>query len=102
MQETELRREEILNALREIDDPEIGTNIVDLGLIYHISILDQGFIEIDMTTTTQFCPAAGFLADAAKVKVEMLAGVNEAVVNLVYDPPWSPELADLFSSAGSD
>ncbi len=102
MQETELTCEDILNALREIDDPEIGTSIVDLGLIYQVSISDQGLVEIDMTTTTRFCPASGFLAEAAKTKVEMLAGVSEAVVNLVYDPPWSPELADLFSSGRPD
>jgi metal-sulfur cluster biosynthetic enzyme len=97
MPATEPNRESILKALREINDPEVGTNIVDLGLVYGISVSPRGVVTVDMTTTTRFCPASGFLAEAAKAKVESLANVSEVAVNLVYDPPWSPEMADPFS-----
>lgn len=94
---TDPTREDVLDALREIDDPEVGTNIVDLGLIYDVSISDDGVVTVEMTTTTRFCPASEFLSQAARARIETLANVREAVVNLVYDPPWSPEMADLMS-----
>lgn len=97
MQGHDLTHEKILDALREIEDPEIGTNIVDLGLIYGMAFSDDGVVSIKMTTTTRFCPASEFLADAARTRIEMLGGVRRAEVELVYDPPWSPEMAELFS-----
>ncbi|OWV84650.1 hypothetical protein ATY81_27490 [Rhizobium sp. R72] len=92
-----LTRDNILDALREIEDPEVGTGIVDLGLIYDVWIAQDGFVTVEMTTTTRFCPASGFLAEAVKMRLQALEGVREAQVRLVYDPPWSPEMAASFS-----
>ena len=92
-----LTRDAVLDALREIEDPEVATSIVDLGLIYDISISEDGFVIVEMTTTTRFCPASGFLTEAVKIRLEALEQVSKAQVRLVYDPPWSPEMAQLFS-----
>lgn len=92
-----LTRDAVLDALREIEDPEVGTSIVDLGLIYDISISEDGFVIVEMTTTTRFCPASGFLTEAVKIRLEALEQVSKAQVRLVYDPPWSPDMAELFS-----
>jgi metal-sulfur cluster biosynthetic enzyme len=97
VREHELTPEDVLAALRDIEDPEVGTNIVDLGLIYEVVVGTDGMVNVKMTTTTRFCPASGFLADAVKVRVEHLAGVRRAQVDLVYEPAWSPEMAQRFS-----
>ncbi len=97
MPEHEVTSDAVLEALREIEDPEIGTNIVDLGLIYSVSIDKDRAVSVKMTTTTRFCPASGFLADAVKTRIESLEGISQADVELVYEPAWSPEMAELFS-----
>ncbi|WP_411969760.1 metal-sulfur cluster assembly factor [Rhizobium sp. 3T7] len=74
-----------------------GTSIVNLGLIYDISISEDGFVIVEMTTTTRFCPASGFLTEAAKIRLGALEQVSKAQVRLVYNPPWSPDMAELFS-----
>ncbi len=79
-----------MEALREIYDPEIPINIVDLGLIYRISEKD-GKVSVDMTLTAQGCPMAGSLAEEVKERLEKLEGVEEATVHLVWDPPWTPD-----------
>ncbi len=92
-----LSQNTILDVLRGIQDPEVGTSIVDLGLIYGIDADLTGIVRIRMTTTTRFCPASGFLVEAVKNRVSEVDGVVDVVVDLVYDPPWSPEMAALFS-----
>ncbi|PDT04418.1 hypothetical protein CO666_11205 [Rhizobium chutanense] len=82
----------ILAALRGIEDPELGTDIVTLGLIYGIEISDDGAVRIEMTTTTRFCPASAFIAEAVKARAEEIEGVSAAVVDMVYEPAWSPEM----------
>ncbi len=82
----------ILAALRGIEDPELGTDIVTLGLIYGIDISDDGALRIEMTTTTRFCPASAFIAEAVKARAEEVEGVSAAVVDMVYEPAWSPEM----------
>ncbi|MBB4170438.1 metal-sulfur cluster biosynthetic enzyme [Rhizobium sp. BK538] len=64
-----LTRDAVLDALREIEDPEVATSIVDLGLIYDISISEDGFVIVEMTTTTRFCLASGFLTEAVKIRL---------------------------------
>jgi len=93
---SEITEEDIRSALREIEDPEMGTSIVDLGLVYEIDIAEPAVVKIKMTTTTRFCPASGYIADAARQRVENIAGVRQAVVELVYEPAWSPEMVSLF------
>ncbi|MCO5153157.1 MULTISPECIES: metal-sulfur cluster assembly factor [unclassified Shinella] len=84
--------EAIRNALRMIIDPEIGRNIVDLGLIYEIAVEEGGIARIAMTTTTRGCPASDYLKDAVGNCVWYVPGVEYAEVRLTYEPPWTPEM----------
>jgi len=85
-------RAEVRDALKEVRDPEIPINIVDLGLIYEIEVEDAT-VHVDMTLTTMGCPIADYFLQEAKKAVESVDGVEEASVELVWDPPWSPEKA---------
>jgi metal-sulfur cluster biosynthetic enzyme len=84
-------RKMVFDALRPIIDPDLGLSIVDLGLIYDVRLLDGGAVEIDMTLTSMGCPAGAYLHETVRQCVEKLAGVREAAVTLVWDPPWSEE-----------
>jgi metal-sulfur cluster biosynthetic enzyme len=97
MTSPDLTQDIVLDALRGIEDPEVGTGIVDLGLVYGVDIDENGVVTIKMTTTTRFCPASGFIVDAVRTRIEQIDCVTEVVVDLVYDPPWSPEMSALFS-----
>ncbi|MBC8204151.1 DUF59 domain-containing protein [bacterium] len=83
--------ERIKEALSHVIDPEINTNIVDLGFIYGIDIKDDQ-VNVDMTLTTKGCPLHQMLGASAKKAVEGLPGVKSANINLVWDPPWSPKM----------
>lgn len=85
-------REAILDALRMIIDPEIGGNIVDLGLIYEVKTSAGGVAEITMTTTTRGCPASSYLNEAVQNSAQQVPGVDHADVHLTYEPPWSPDM----------
>jgi FeS assembly SUF system protein len=87
----EALREPIVAALRKVHDPEIPVNIYDLGLIYKIDIADSGNVAIDMTLTAPACPVAGMMPVMVKDAVKTVDGVGEVVVELVWDPPWSPD-----------
>jgi FeS assembly SUF system protein len=87
----EALREPIIAALRNVHDPEIPVNIYDLGLIYKIDIADGGDIAIDMTLTAPACPVAGMMPVMVKDAVKTVEGVGEVEVELVWDPPWSPD-----------
>ena len=80
-----------LDALREVIDPELMINIVDLGLIYEVQPADGGSVSVDMTLTSPACPAGPQIMQQAKMSLERLEGVTEAVINLVMTPPWSPD-----------
>lgn len=84
-------REPIIEALRQVHDPEIPVNIYDLGLIYTITIKDKGDVDIDMTLTAPACPVAGMMPLMVKDAVATVEGVGEITVELVWDPPWSPD-----------
>ncbi len=81
--------EAVVQALRDIFDPEIPVNIYDLGLIYGIEILD-GHVTITMTLTTPHCPVAESMPGEVELRVLAVPGVASCDVNLVWDPPWSP------------
>ncbi|MBN2611105.1 MAG: SUF system Fe-S cluster assembly protein [Bacteroidales bacterium] len=83
---------EIVQVLREIYDPEIPVNIYDLGLIYDIEIDDHAKATITMTLTAPNCPVADSLVAEVKEKVETVDGISIAEVNLVFDPPWDPNM----------
>ena len=81
---------QIREALRAVIDPELGQNVVDLGLIYAIEVTDGCVASIVMTTTTRGCPATGFLKQAVQDVAWAVPGVEFVDVDLTYDPPWSP------------
>ena len=85
-------RRSVREALKAILDPELGENIVDLGLIYGIDVDANGNVRVLMTTTTKACPATGLLLEAVKLRVSDLPGVTAAGVELTFEPPWSPAM----------
>ncbi len=80
----------ILEALKKVIDPELGLNIVDLGLIYDVQV-EGGAVEVTMTLTTPGCPLHMAIARGAETAVRNLPGVASATVHVVWDPPWTPE-----------
>jgi FeS assembly SUF system protein len=83
--------ERVIDALKEIYDPEIPVNIYDLGLIYGVEISDDGHVAITMTLTTPHCPVAESMPGEVELRVGSVPGVGLADVNLVWDPPWDPQ-----------
>jgi len=79
----------LIEALREIHDPEIPVNIYDLGLIYRLDVLTEGKVEVDMTLTAPACPVAGTLPRMVENAIRQVPGVTTAHVELVWDPPWT-------------
>lgn len=84
--------EEIIAALRTCFDPEIPVNIYDMGLIYGIDIDSQAAVQVRMTLTSPACPVAGSLPPEVQAKVQLVPGVTSAKVDVVWDPPWNPEM----------
>lgn len=82
--------DEVMDILKQCYDPEIPINIVDLGLIYGVSI-EGKTVNVDMTLTAPGCPMHSLIARDVKQKVESLPEVDEAVVRVVWDPPWNPD-----------
>ena len=84
--------ERIVDVLKTVYDPEIPVNIYDLGLIYKVDVKDSGDVELDMTFTAPSCPAADFILEDVRQKVDSLEGVKNAVVNLVFEPTWDQSM----------
>ena len=78
--------------LKTVYDPEIPVNIYDLGLIYRVEVNDEGIVDIDMTFTAPSCPAADFILEAVRQKVDTIEGVKSANVNLVFEPEWDKSM----------
>ena len=83
----------IREALRIVIDPELGENIVDLGFIYDISVVD-GVARIVMTATTPGCPAAGFLKEGVEVAAAQVPGITSVEATITFEPRWTPALID--------
>ena len=84
--------EKIVAMLKTVFDPEIPVNVYDLGLIYKIDVADSGDATIDMTLTAPNCPAADFIMEDVRQKIESIDGVNSATINLVFEPEWTRRL----------
>ena len=84
--------ERIVDVLKTVYDPEIPVNIYDLGLIYKVDVKDEGDVDIDMTFTAPTCPAADFILEDVRQKVDSLEGVKNATVNLVFEPAWDQSM----------
>ena len=83
--------ESVYEAIKEIIDPEIGINIVDMGLIYEVDINDTT-VDISMTLTSPGCPAGGQIVNGTQHVTQQLEGVEEVNVQVVWTPRWTPEL----------
>ena len=84
--------ERIVDVLKTVYDPEIPVNIYDLGLIYRVEVNDEGIVDIDMTFTAPSCPAADFILEDVRQKVDNIEGVMSANVNLVFEPEWDKSM----------
>lgn len=84
-------REEVIKAIKQVYDPEIPVNVYDLGLVYHIN-LDQNKVRIQMTLTSQGCPAAQQIPDMVRTRVSTLPDVKDVEVQVVWEPQWNPSM----------
>ena len=84
--------ERIVDVLKTVYDPEIPVNIWDLGMIYKIDVKEDGSVDLDMTFTAPNCPAADFILEDVRTKVDSVEGVTSANVNLVFEPAWDQSM----------
>ncbi|MGQ3891947.1 SUF system Fe-S cluster assembly protein [Legionella sp. CNM-4043-24] len=84
-------KEQVIVGLKTVFDPEIPVNIYDLGLIYNIDINDEQLVHIQMTLTSPGCPVAQTFPGTVEQAVNLVEGVNDCTVELVWDPPWTQE-----------
>ena len=92
-------KEQVMETLKTVYDPEVGVNIVDLGLIYDVDVDEAGLVRVEMTLTTPGCPLHETLNVAIDRVLKALPGVNLVQVELVWNPPWTP---DLITPAGRE
>lgn len=81
----------VIDALKDIYDPEIPVNIYDLGLIYGVDVAEGGHTVVTMTLTTPHCPVAESMPGEVEMRVGAVPGIGDVEVNLVWDPPWDPQ-----------
>jgi FeS assembly SUF system protein len=86
------REEKIVKMLKTVYDPEIPVDIYNLGLIYKVEIDDNNVALIDMTLTAPGCPAIDFIVEDVKMKVKTVEGIDDCVVNIVFEPEWNKEM----------
>jgi len=84
-----IKKEDVINAMKNCKDPELGLDIITLGLVYNIEINNNN-IKIDMTLTSPMCPFGSQIIDDVKFNINEIEGVENVEVNLVFDPPWEP------------
>lgn len=84
--------EKIVKMLKTVYDPEIPVNVYDLGLIYKIDLDDNACLQLDMTLTAPNCPAADFILEDIRMKLESIEGIKSVDVNLVFEPEWNQDM----------
>ena len=84
--------ERIVDVLKTVYDPEIPVNIYDLGMIYKIDVKDDSTVDLDMTFTAPNCPAADYILEDVRTKIESVEGVKGSNVNLVFEPAWDQSM----------
>ncbi|MHC4940505.1 MAG: DUF59 domain-containing protein [Planctomycetota bacterium] len=87
--DTEQVKQNVIDTLKTVFDPEIPVNIYDMGMIYEVRVEENGYAYVKMTLTSPACPVAGTLPPEVEVKVAGVEGVTDAKVELVWDPPWT-------------
>jgi metal-sulfur cluster biosynthetic enzyme len=85
-------RQKVFDALKQVYDPELGINIVDLGLVYEVQVQDNGDVDISYSLTTMGCPIGPLIEDQIRAFLAPIEGLGEVRPDLVFRPPWSPEL----------
>lgn len=85
-------REQIYRALREVYDPELGVNIIDLGLVYGVDVTPEGYVTLTMTLTTPGCPMHESIADGVGTVLQDIAGISGGEIKLVWEPRWEPDM----------
>jgi len=85
-------RDKIEDVLRTVHDPEIPVNIMELGLVYEIKIMEGGKVKITMTLTAPACPVAGEIIMEVENKVRAIEGITDVHVHLTFDPPWTRDM----------
>lgn len=83
--------EQVREALKQIEDPEIGLNIVDLGLVYDIEVIEDSRIHVRMTLTSPGCPVGPQILNGSRLVVQQIDGVEDVDIELVWEPYWTPE-----------
>mgnify|MGYP001328983001 CR=1 FL=1 len=89
---TKVTVDQVRESLRDVYDPEIPINVVDLGLIYDIQVDDKNQVAVQMTLTAAGCGMGPYIAQQAEWAIAEIEGVEDASVELTFDPPWSPDL----------
>jgi metal-sulfur cluster biosynthetic enzyme len=84
----------VRKALRQVKDPELGLNIIDIGLVYDVIVSPENDVTVKMTLTSPGCPSGAEIMQDAKMVVEEMEGVNSATVELVWEPYWTPDKMD--------
>ncbi|MBZ5751950.1 MULTISPECIES: metal-sulfur cluster assembly factor [Metabacillus] len=87
----ELVKENIYGALETVVDPELGVDIVNLGLVYDVTMDEEGQTEVSMTLTSMGCPMAGTIVDQVKLSLADIPEVKNVEVNIVWNPPWTKD-----------
>ncbi len=82
---------DVQKALKSVMDPELGLDLVVLGLVYDVEVVDGVQVQATISLTSPMCPVAGQIVEQAKQAIEALDGVESADVQLTFDPPWTPE-----------
>ena len=87
-----ITKDQVLEKLKDVFDPEIPVNVVDLGLIYGVEISDGNEVSVQMTLTAPGCGMGPYIAQQAEWAVSELEGLEDVTVEMVFDPPWTPDL----------
>ena len=91
-EEKRVIEEKVVKMLKTVFDPEIPVDIYNLGLIYGIDLDDDGNLHIDMTLTAPNCPAADFIIDDARIKLESIDGIKSVDIRIVFEPEWTKDM----------
>ncbi len=86
-----MQQQDVLDVLRNVYDPELGVNVVDLGLVYGVETSEDGTVRLEMTLTSPGCPLGATIEQEVRDTFRLLPGVRDLDLRLVWDPPWSPE-----------
>ncbi|MDQ4065655.1 MAG: metal-sulfur cluster assembly factor [Actinomycetota bacterium] len=91
MADADAIKEEVIEVLKTVNDPELGIDIWNLGLVYDVAVNDSGDVKVDFTLTTMGCPIAPMIDEQIRESTQFIEGIGEVTTELVMYPPWTPE-----------